>query len=183
MVDAETVRVGTNVDPDDKMQTIKAALRPGIKEMTRGRKAGDLLARLDVDPYYRSFRNVATHVLAPKLDEPTIRAALKGGHAFVAHDWMCDASGLRFEAVDAAGRVVAEMGDEMKRAAGLKLSARLPVPARVRLMYQGKEVATAEGKAEFEFAVSEPGAYRLEGWLTLDGEERPWVFTNPIYVR
>jgi hypothetical protein len=183
MVDAETVRVGTNVDPDDKMQTIKAALRPGIKEMTQGRKPGDILARLDVDPYYRSFRNVATHVLAPKLDEPAIRAALKAGHAYVAHDWMCDASGLRFEAVDAAGKVVAETGDEVKRAAGLKLSARLPAPARVRLMSQGKEVATAIGKAEFEFAVTEPGAYRLEAWLTLDGEERPWVFTNPIYVR
>jgi len=183
MVDAETVLVGTNVDADDKMQSIKAALRPGIKEMTRGRRAGDVLARLDVDPYYRSFRNVATHVLAPKLDEPAIRAALKAGRAFVAHDWMCDASGLRFEAVDAAGKVAAEMGDEVKRATGLKLSARLPVPAHVRLLCHGKEVSAAEGKAEFEFAATDPGVYRLEAWLTLDGEERPWVFTNPIYVR
>ena len=41
----------------------------------------------------------------------------------------------------------------------------------------------AEGKAEFEYAVKEPGPYRLEAWLQLDGEWRPWVFANPIYVR
>jgi hypothetical protein len=32
-------------------------------------------------------------------------------------------------------------------------------------------------------AVTWPGAYRLEAWLELDGEFRPWIFANPIYVR
>jgi hypothetical protein len=31
--------------------------------------------------------------------------------------------------------------------------------------------------------VKEPGAYRLEAWLELDGELRPWIFANPVYVR
>src|SRR5216110_1960114 len=124
MVDAETVLIGTNVDADDKMRKITAALRPGVKEMTKGRKAGDVLARLDFDPYYRSFRNSSTHVLAPKLDEPAIRSALKAGHAFVAHDWMCDATGFRFEALGAGGKRLALMGDPVKLADGLKLSAK-----------------------------------------------------------
>ena len=47
--------------------------------MTKGHKPGDVLARLDFDPYYRSFRNSSTHVLAPKLDEPAIRGALRKG--------------------------------------------------------------------------------------------------------
>ena len=64
MVDAETVLLGTNVDPDDKMRKVTADVRPGIREMTKGRKPGDVLARLDIDPYFRSFRNSATHVLA-----------------------------------------------------------------------------------------------------------------------
>ena len=51
------------------MRKITATLRPGIKEMTKGHKPGDILARLDIDPYFRSFRNSSTHVLAPKLDE------------------------------------------------------------------------------------------------------------------
>ena len=101
VADAETVLVGTNVDADDKMRKITADIRPGIREMTKGRKAGDVIARLDFDPYYRSFRNSATHVIASKLDEPSIRSALKAGHAFVSHDWMCDATGFRFAASDA----------------------------------------------------------------------------------
>jgi hypothetical protein len=177
------VLVGTNVDADDKMRKVTAGLRPGIKEMTRGHKAGDVLARLDFDPYYRSFRNASTHVLAPKLDEPAIRSALKAGHAYVSHDWMGDATGFQFEAVDAAGKRLAGTGDEVRLSDGLKLTARLPLPAYVRLMHRGREVAKSEGKAEFEYAVKEAGAYRLEAWLKLDGEWRPWVFSNPVYVK
>jgi hypothetical protein len=183
MVDEDTVLLGTNVGADAKMRKITAAARPGIRDLTRGRKPGDILVRLDIDPYFRSFRNVSTHVLAPKLDEPAIRAALRAGHAFVAHDWMCDATGFRFGASDARGQLAAIMGDEVKLADALKLTAKLPLPAYLRLLRHGKEVARSEGQAEFEFAVKEAGAYRLEAWLKLDGEFRPWILANPIYVR
>jgi hypothetical protein len=183
MVDAETVLIGTNVDEDKAMRKITAALRPGIREMTKGHKSGDILARLDTDPYAVSFRNSATHVLAPRLDEPTLRAALKAGHAYVAHDWMGDATGFRFVATDARGKQAAVMGDEVPLAEGLTLTARLPLPAYVRLLRYGKEITKSDGKAEFTFAVREAGAYRLEAWLELDGEPRPWIYANPIYVR
>jgi hypothetical protein len=183
VADAEAVLIGTNVEADDKKRKVTAALRPGVREMTKGKKPGDVIARLDFDPYHRSFRNVCTHVLAPRLDEPSVRAALRAGHAYVAFDWMCDATGLRFEAADAAGRVAARMGDEVRLSAGLRLTARLPLPAHVRLLRHGVEVARSKGKAGFEYAVTEAGAYRLEAWLELDGEWRPWVFTNPVYVR
>jgi hypothetical protein len=183
MVDAETVLIGTNVDEDKQMRKVTAALRPGIKELTKGRKPGAVLARLDTDPYFISFRNSATHVLAPRLDEAALRAALRAGHAFVAHDWMGDATGFSFAARDADRGQVAIMGDEVKLTGGLTLTARLPLPAYVRLLRHGKEVAKSEGKAEVVFAVREAGAYRLEAWLELDGELRPWIFANPIYVR
>src|SRR2546421_9341569 len=38
MLDAGTVLIGTNVDEDKQMRKVTAALRPGIKEMTKGRK-------------------------------------------------------------------------------------------------------------------------------------------------
>jgi hypothetical protein len=183
VADAETVLVGTNVDADDKMRKITAAVRPNIKEMTKGRKVGDVIARLDFDPYYRSFRNVSTHVLAPKLDELAVRSALKAGRAYVSHDWMCDPTGFRFEAVDAGGKTIGMMGDEVKRSDGLKLTAKLPVPAYVRLLHHGEEVAKFEGKSDFEYAVTQSGAYRLEAWLKFDGEWRPWIFANPVYVK
>src|SRR5262249_47344887 len=126
VADERTVLVGTNVEADAKMRKVSAALRPGIRQMTRGRKPGDVIARLDTDPYAVSFRNSSTHVLAPRLDERAIRAALRAGHAFVAHDWMCEATGFRFGASDPGGRQVAIMGDEVKLAGGLTLTARLP---------------------------------------------------------
>jgi hypothetical protein len=183
MVDAETVLIGTNVDADEAMKKITAEVRPSIKEMTKGRNPGDILARLDFDPYFRSFRNSSTHVLAEKLEESAIRSALKAGHAYVAHDWMCDPTGFRFEAIDSAGQQAAGMGDAVKLSAGLKLIAKLPLPAYIRLLRHGREVAKTEGKAEFEYEANEAGAYRLEAWLKLDGEWRPWIYANPIYVK
>jgi hypothetical protein len=167
MLDAETVLLGTNVDEDKKMRKLTTASRPGIPEMTRGRKPGDILVKLDVDPYVVSFRNSSTHVLAPKLEEGAIRTALKAGHAFVAHDWMCDTTGFRFEADDAGGKRVAIQGDAVPLTGGLKLTAKLPLPAHVRLLRHGEEVAHSDGKASsssrsrrLERIVSKPGS----GW-------------------
>lgn len=183
MVDEETVLLGTIVDKDDGMQKVKAASRPGIRELTKGHKPGDVVARVDTDPYYRSFWNSSTHVLAAKLDEPTIRRALKAGHAFVAHDWMCEATGFRVEAVEANGKSLGIMGDEVKLADGMKLRAQFPIACQTRLLRNGELRAETSGEARVEFAVKEPGVYRLEAWLTVDGEARPWIFANPIYVR
>jgi hypothetical protein len=183
MVDADTVLLGTIVDPDDGMQKISAAARPGIKELTKGRQPGDIVARVDIDPYFRSFWNSSTHVLAPQLDEQTIRRALKAGHAYVAHDWMCEATGFRYEALDAAGGRVGLIGDEVRLGAGLKLSAHYPLPCHTRLLRNGSLIAEFPGQDRVEFTVKEPGVYRLEAWLILDEEARAWIFANPIYVR
>lgn len=183
MVDENTVLLGTVVDPDDKMQKITSFFRSGIKQMTKGRKPGDILARVDADPYHRAFKNVCTHVLATSLDESSLRASLKAGHAYVAHDWMCDATGFTFEAMLEDGIPVAKMGDEAMFKEGLKLVAKLPLPAYIRLMRQGREIARSDGTPEFSFEVKSTGVYRLEAWLKLDGELRPWIYSNPIYVR
>ncbi len=97
MLDPETVLIGTNVDRDDQMRKFTATLRPGIRALTSGHRPGDILARLDFDPYFRSFQNVSTHIFAPELTEAAIRSALREGHVYVSHDWMCDPSGFFFE--------------------------------------------------------------------------------------
>lgn len=181
MVDENTVLIGTNVDPDGEMRRMTADSRPTIRELTKGHKAGDILARADFDPYYRSFRDSATHILAPELIETSIRAALHQGHAYVSHDWMCDATGFAFQLVG-GGSEPRLMGDEVKYASGQKLTARFPVACHARLLRDGKVVAESETD-QFERAVTEPGVYRIEGWLRMDGEERPWIYANPIYVR
>jgi hypothetical protein len=96
---------------------------------------------------------------------------------------MCDTTGFQFAAMGRGGKQVALMGDTVKRTEVLKLMAKLPVPAYVRLLRHGTEVATSEAKTEFEFLLTEPGVYRLEAFLKLDDEHRPWIYANPIYVR
>jgi len=182
MVDEETVRVGTNVDHDDEMRSISAATRPGIRAMTKGHKPGDVLARLDIDPYYCSFRNVSTHILARELTETAIRSALRGGHAYVSHDWMCDPTGSLFELTSAADGLSVVMGDEVTFAPGQKLVARFPVFCHIRLLSGGR-LLTEQSGDRLEHQIKSPGVYRVEAWLEVGGEERPWLYSNPIYVR
>ena len=185
MVDQNTVKIGTNVDSDDKFRSVSALLRPGIRQLTKDRKPGDELARLDFDPYYRSFRNSATHILCAELTESAVRLALRDGRVYVSHDWMCDPTGFRFEIVsgkESKERANGVMGDEVAFEAGQHLVAEFPITCRLRLLNSGTVVSDTQSD-KVDFVVTNPGVYRVEGWLTLDGEDRPWVYSNPIYVR
>jgi hypothetical protein len=185
MVDEHTVKIGTNVDADDKFRSVSALLRPGIRTLTKGRQPGDILARLDFDPYFRSFRNCSTHILASELTESSVRLALRDGRAYVSHDWMCDPTGFRFQLLsgDSRNQLARTMGDEVIFTEGQRLVAEFPVACRIRLLNSGQLVAEEPSSSRLEYPLTIPGAYRVEGWLTLDGEERPWVYSNPIYVR
>ncbi len=185
MVDAETVLIGTNVDDDDEMRRITAKQRPSIRELVKGHRPGDEVVRLDFDPYHVFFRDVSTHILAPELTETALRRALAGGHAYVAHDFLGDPEGFAWIA-ERGGRRVGILGDEVRLAPGLRLVAEAPLPCRLRVLRDGEPIreATGEGPGRrLEIEVDEVGVYRVEAWVAIDGEERPWIYANPIYVR
>ncbi len=131
------------------------------------------------DPYAVAFRQLSTHILARELTEVEIRSSLAQGRVYVAHDWLCDPSGFFFIAEDNLGAF--DMGDPAPLVNNTRLVAHFPVPAKIRLIHNGAVLAEAEG-SNFSYAVKEPGAYRLEAWLTVDGEDRPWIYSNPIYA-
>jgi hypothetical protein len=131
------------------------------------------------DPYEVSFKYVSTHVLAPEVSRDVLLDSLQRGRAYVAFDWMADPSGFRFSA--AAGDATAEMGADIPLSEGLKLTAKPNMPCEIRLLRNGEAVHQAEG-AELTFEPKEPGVYRAECWVTVAGEKRPWIYTNPIYV-
>lgn len=138
-----------------------------------------LLGKLQLDPYEVAFRNVSTHVLARELSPASLREALKNGRAYVAHDWLADPTGISFAAVNTLG--VYHMGDEAPMLGGTRIEVRTPVPAVLKLIHKGQVVATATGESLTHKAVSS-GAYRLEAWLEIDGEQRPWIYTNPVFL-
>lgn len=150
-----------------------------------------MIARVDFDPYHRSFQNVSTHVLAPELTEKAIRDSLRQGRAYVSHDWICDPTGFRFELIggsSARGRIetgapgTVLMGGDVEFIGGSELHVEFPVSCHIRLMSDGMVIAEERGD-RLEWKVTGPGVYRIEGWLPLDGEERGWVYSNPIYIR
>jgi acetyl esterase/lipase len=134
---------------------------------------------LDFDPYEVSFRNVSTHILARALTEQDIRDALVQGRAYVSHDWLADPSGFAFQSTSNLG--VFDMGDRMPFTGTARLSAQFPVAAKIRLFHNGKLVEE-RAATRLDYTARETGAYRVEAWLTVDGEERPWIYSNPIYL-
>jgi acetyl esterase/lipase len=132
------------------------------------------------DPYDVSFRHLTTHILARELTEPEIRQSLRDGHAYVSHDWLCDPTGFAFGAANNLG--VYPMGDTIPFLGTTRIAAVTPLPAKLKLIYNGKVVEETTG-TNLNFAAKDPGAYRLEAWLTVDGEDRPWIYSNPVYVK
>ena len=138
---------------------------------------------LEVFPYEFLFGTIRTHVLVAEAftgdfahDEPAFYAALREGHCYFAHDGLADSTGTTFTCSGAAGEWL--MGDELGLEPGLTLRATVPVEAALRLVYNGSTVHETSGTA-LEWPVHEPGVYRMEGRIG----GRPWLYTNPVYVR
>jgi hypothetical protein len=179
-IDENTAEIGY-ITSKPTTTRVTADKVPGVAALVKGRKPGELIARLDFDPYERSLRYASTHILAHELTEPAIREALKGGHAYVAHDWLCDSTGFAFVA-RSGGKGNSVMGDEVKFGGSVMLSAATPVKCTMKLIRNGEELQTASTN-RLDFEVKSPGVYRIEAWLEVDGERRPWIYSNPIYVR
>ena len=73
------------------------------------------------------------------------------------------------------------MGDDAQLAKGLRLRLAAPVAGTIKLFHNGKTIQEAKSD-KLDFDVSEAGVYRAEVWLELDGEMRPWVYSNAIRI-
>jgi acetyl esterase/lipase len=140
-----------------------------------------------VDVLAAAFRATSVHILARELTEKDARASLSAGHAYVAHDWLCDPTGFTFAAANNLG--VFDMGDTVPTgllAGQTRLQVFLPVAAKIKLIRDGAVVAQADD-SKLAYAVKEEGAYRLEAWLSTgsgrETKDLPWIISNPIYVR
>jgi acetyl esterase/lipase len=132
------------------------------------------------DPYEVSFRQVSTHILAQALTETDLRQSLRDGHAYVAHDWLADPKGFAFFAQNNLG--VFEMGDPAWLAGTTRLVAQSPIEAKVKLIRNG-QIVEEKLTSRLEYVAKEPGVYRVEAWLEAAGEEWPWIYSNPVYLK
>ena len=159
--------------------TLEATAFNAIKPIPEDAKVGTTLFQLRLDPYESSLRHVGTHLLLTELSQPAVWNALNSGRAFVAFDWMADATGFDYAAVTGGKRH--EMGSNLQVTDGLKLIGRAPLSGHWKLVRNGEVLSESDG-ASFEYPVKESGIYRVELWLNVAGEDRVWVLSNPIYI-
>jgi hypothetical protein len=148
-----------------------------------------------LDPYERSFRLLRTHVLLEKgepFDESNLLAALRMGNFFLAFDVFGDPTGFRFTAAtnpgEASTRARANMGDEITLPPGgeVRLKVSLPVRGRTVFYRDGQVVQEVPDSARAYLPVEQKGVYRVEVYLDELGsmlEGKPWIISNPIFVR
>ena len=163
----------------EKLAEIDPSSNPLIKGLVGDKQPGDVVLVVDLDPYERSFRHTSTHLLMSELSEPAVRAALAGGRTYVAFDWMADPSGFDFAL--RAGDERWPIGAQLPYSEGHSFTAAAPLPSFFRLIRDGREVATGRGR-DFSAVADGPGVYRLEAWLIIAGERKPWILTSPIYL-
>jgi hypothetical protein len=144
------------------------------------------LVPLRLMSYKRSFRQIRTHVLCEEPlsgelehDREQVYGALRAGRCYIAVDALGEARGFRFWAEGPEGTL--SMGAEGS-AGPWTLHALLPRPANVRLVRDGKPVASGEAPALVR-RVDDPGVYRVEATLEAHGAQRTWLVSNPIYLR
>jgi hypothetical protein len=167
---------------DALCQTRRVVAIGGLDAHQFGKRIGPFVP-IRVMAYRRSFRFIRTHVLceeAPRRDlqhdREQVYGALREGRCYIAVDSVAPAKGFRFEADDLP------MGAEARAGTRRTLRARVPLPARLRLLRDGVEVAAGEGEA-LEHEADEPGVYRVEAYRRAKGRERTWILSNPIYLR
>jgi hypothetical protein len=166
---------------DQLCRTRRVVALGGLDAHQIGKRVGPVVP-LRLMAYRRSFRFIRTHVLCDQAparelerDRALVFGALRNGRCYIAVNSVAPARGFRFDAGDLPMGAEAPSGRRTMRA-------RTPLPARLRLLRDGEEIATAEG-TQLDREVEEPGVYRVEARRKAHGRERTWILSNPIYLR
>lgn len=132
---------------------------------------------------------INTHVLLSSpltgdliTDKGLIYNSVREGSCFIAHDGLAPARGFTFSFNRERNGASLGMGQEAEFSKG-QLLIRIPRYGLIHIIRNGSLFARAYG-SELSKKISEKGVYRIEvfirtqlcGW-------RPWIFSNPIYLR
>jgi hypothetical protein len=139
-------------------------------------------------PYESLFESINIHIFLKKkifrdflVAKDDIYEDMREGRLFIANDNIHPARGFRFNYISDDGSDL-NMGEEGAFYPG-NLIIEAPAKGEIRLIRDGRLIKRVRD-TEAVFHVTEKGVYRVEvyhrivpfGW-------RPWIFTNPIYLR
>jgi hypothetical protein len=115
-----------------------------------------------------------------KKDIMNLLSALNNGRVYIAQEYFREAKGFSFFLYDKNRKVT--MGDDFFLKSRGTLQVRLPEPGKIRVIKDG-QVFRERVSQGLECAIDERGVYRVEVYLERIGKYRPWIFSNPVYVK
>ncbi|MBI3606506.1 MAG: PHP domain-containing protein [Nitrospirae bacterium] len=134
-----------------------------------------------LDPYPLTLHLVTTYLLAEDKTRPALLDALRRGRAYLAFDLLASAPTFDFRLVDGQGKSWM-MGDRVPAGAGRTLRVFAPHAGRITVIRDGRVISQTDAPT-LEQPVDGPGVYRAEVALSVQGQWRPWIYSNPIYVQ
>ncbi len=140
-----------------------------------------------IDPYWKLFKLVQTHVLAKQAltgdlghDKGIVYEALEQGRVYVSFGIWGQARGFMFKVCKGERELI--MGEETRWSDRMLLRVDLPQEALTKVIRNGKVIAEAERKG-LNLEVQGPGVYRMEVYRKVRRKNRLWIISNPIYLR
>lgn len=138
--------------------------------------------KVEIFPYKVHFKSLLTYVILPEpmskefdVAKRQLYDALRDCRAYGANLRWGAARQFSFSGKSGAERTVS--GGTLTNYREAKLEVQLPKAAQIRLIGNGKQLIETTGR-RLEFAVTQPGIYRVEAWLN----GRCWIFSNHIRV-
>jgi len=138
-------------------------------------------------PFDKAFTFLRTHVITTEQlsgnkekDIPLVLQSIRSGSCYVALDYFCNARGFNFTMRNSSGPAL--MGDNLLLDNKTLLEVKLPCVANCRVIKDGA-VFAADRTKEMSVPIAAKGVYRIEAFLKAYGKYRPWIFSNPIFVR
>ena len=130
------------------------------------------------------FDYITNYVFADTLSTRSLAKNLNKGHLYTAFKTLGDANGFNFFALSQSDEVAGIMGDSVKISEVKNLGVVAPLPGQYRLIHNGKVIQTSSTDGyEFSFAGPfEPGSWRIEVHLNINGKYTPWIYSNPVYL-
>lgn len=133
------------------------------------------------DPYALTLGLATTYLLADEFTQAALLDALRRGRSYLAFDRLAPASGFDVRVIDGANGVWG-IGDTVGSTEHLTLRVTAPHPGRITVIRDGAVVSRSDAST-VAVPVVGPGVYRAEVALLVEGRWRPWIYSNPIYVR
>ena len=136
---------------------------------------------IEVFPFKYFFNSIRTNVISDKpLNEKTIYEEIRKGHVYIVHNYLGDGKGFNFYIK--RDKDIFLMGDEVELKGDEKLFIKSPSKSLIKIIYNGKCIYQKIGR-EVVYEKLDKGFYRVEIYRFHMFNYKPWIFSNPIYVK